>query len=53
MDAWMIMLGCQFTMVIVSAIWVGIWMTRPKDEYDLMLDKMNELANEKKAAAKK
>ncbi len=47
MQAWMIMLGCQFTVVAISAVWVLIWMRRPKDAYDLMLDKLNAAAEKK------
>lgn len=47
MQAYMIMLGCQFTVVAICAVWVLIWMKRPKDEYDLMLDKLNAIAEQK------
>lgn len=41
MQTWMIMMGIQMIIFVICAVWVGIWMNRPDDEYDEALEKHN------------
>lgn len=42
MQTWMFMMGLQMIIFVICAVWVGVWMRQPKDEYDEALEKMAE-----------